>query len=183
MEINENEKFKLEKEDKEEEDNNNNIYDDNYHDEIGQKIDNLNLLLEDKEQFVNNEILKYYNELKAKKFEYKNIFIKLDNNFLEQTLLYEKVTNEISLLNIKISEYKDEIRQTHEDTANLKNYNPTIKEIIKNPFTEKIKNLLQNVDLTKIPKFNKQLLETRDIYVSDATNVIRVNIINIGKRW
>jgi hypothetical protein len=172
MENNEDD-FKLEKEDVDEEDGNIKIYDDSYHDEIGKKIDNMSISLEDREHNVNNQIMKYYNDLTAKRNEYKNIFKNLNDNYIEQTLLYEKIVNEINLLNVKISEYKDEIRQVHEDTTRMKTLNPTIKEIMKNPITEKIKNILLNVDLSKIPKFAKLLSETKNIYVLDATDVLR----------
>jgi hypothetical protein len=165
--------FRLEKEDVEEEDGNIKIYDDNYHDEIGKKIDNISISLEDKEHNVNNQMLKYYNDLIAKRNDYKNIFKNLNDSYIEETLLYEKIVNEISLLNVKISEYKDEIRQIHQDTTRMKTMNPTIKEIMKNPVTEKIQNILHNVDLSKIPKFAKLLSDAKDIYVSDATNVLR----------
>jgi hypothetical protein len=174
-----NDNFKLENEDIEDQ-GNDKIYDDNYHDEIGQKLQNLNILLEDREHNVNNEISKYYNDLLTKRKEYKNTFKNLNDSYIEQTLYYEKIASEISLLNVKISEYKDEIRQIHEDITSLKSYNPTISEIMKNPITEKIGNVLQNVDLTKIPKFSKQLLEARDRYVVDATDVLRVKYFNIG---
>jgi hypothetical protein len=60
-----NDNFKLENEDREDQ-GNDKIYDDNYHDEIGQKLENLNILLEDREHNVNNEISKYYNDLFTK---------------------------------------------------------------------------------------------------------------------
>ena len=173
--------FKLEKEEIDD-DHGNNMYDDSYHDDIGKKIDNLTILLEDKEHVINNELFKYYNDLLTKRTEYKTIFKNLNNNYIEQSLLFDQITNEINLLNIKVSEYKDEIRQKHENTLSIKSHNPTIKEILKNPITEKIGNILHNVDLSKIPKFSKQLSEANDKYVADATNVLRVNLINTGKR-